>query len=146
MNRRRVFALAALALALMALDIPQAAAQNIDQHFYYKLSTQFRGSGWKLDVFADGGPKGDLTRLAPNQDRPGQYWQLRKNADGTFRLSTQFRGPGMCLDIFNAAYASLGSSSMNPGKWRLGIFNLLTALFLLKGIASFASNLGKSCT
>lgn len=101
MKARLVFAFVALALILMALNIPQAAAQTIDQNFYYKLSTQFRGSGWKLDVFADGGPKNNLTRLAPNQDRPSQYWQFRKNADGTFRLSIRLGGHEMCLDVFN---------------------------------------------
>jgi hypothetical protein len=92
--------LVALALALIALDIPQAAAQTIDPDFYYKLSTQFRGIQMKLDVF-DGGPKNNLTWLQPEQNVSGQFWRFRKNADGTFRLSTLFRGPDMCLDIFN---------------------------------------------
>jgi len=100
MNPPRVFALVALALALMAQDIPQAAAQSIDQDFYYKLSTQFRGIERKLDVF-NGGPKNNLTRLEPDQNVSGQFWRFRKNADGTFRLSTLFRGDNMCLDIFN---------------------------------------------
>ena len=100
MNARRVFALVALALALVALDIPRAAAQTIDQHFYYKLSTQFRGIGMKLDVF-NGGPKNNLTRLEADQNVTGQFWQFRRNVDGTFRLLTQFRGVNMCLDIFN---------------------------------------------
>ena len=100
MNVRRVSALVALALALIALDNPQAAAQTIDQDFYYKLSTQFRGIARKLDVF-NGGPKNNLTRLEPDQNFSGQFWKFRKNADGTFRLSTFFRGPDMCLDIFN---------------------------------------------
>jgi hypothetical protein len=108
MNTRRVFALVALALAFMALDFPQAAAQTIDQDFYYKLSTQFRGIERKLDVF-NGGPKNNLTRLEPDQNVTGQFWRFRKNADGTFRLSTLFRGPDMCLDIFNG-----GSNNNQP--------------------------------
>jgi hypothetical protein len=104
-------ALAAFVLVLIALEIPQAAAQgyrygqpfstpSIDQNFYYKLSTQFRGIEWKLDVF-NGGPKNNMTQLEPDQNVSGQFWRFIKNADGTFRLSTQFRGPNMCLDIFN---------------------------------------------
>lgn len=99
-NARRVFALVALALALMAPAIPQAAAQTIDQDFFYKLSTQFRGTGLKLDTFS-GGPKDSLTRLAPNSNAPSQNWQLRKNTDGTFRLSTRLAGRDWCLDVFN---------------------------------------------
>lgn len=84
MNARRVFALVALGLALMALHIPQAAAQTIDQDFYYKLSTQFRGIGRKLDVF-NGGPKNNLTRLEPDQlatcaNVSGQLWTLTKTS------------------------------------------------------------------
>jgi hypothetical protein len=90
---------AALVTALLALSNP-ASAQSVDQGFYYKLSTQFRGNGMKLDVF-NGGPKNNLTRLEPDQDVSGQFWSFVGNADGTFRLSTLFRGPGMCLDIFN---------------------------------------------
>ena len=77
-----------------------AYAQSIDQGFYYKLSTQFRGSGMKLDII-NGGPKNNLTQLEPDQKSSGQFWRLVKNADGTFRLSTPFRGPDMCLDIFD---------------------------------------------
>ena len=88
-------------IAVLLALVPSASfAQSIDQSFYYKLSTQFRGDGMKLDVF-NGGPKNNMTRLEPDQDVSGQFWRLVRNADGTFRLSTQFRGPGMCLDIFN---------------------------------------------
>jgi hypothetical protein len=77
-----------------------ALAQSIDQNFYYKLSTEFRGTQMNLDVF-NGGQKNNLTRLEPDQDVSGQLWRLEGNGDGTFRLSTMFRGPGMCLDIYN---------------------------------------------
>jgi S1-C subfamily serine protease len=81
--------------------IPGASlAQSINESFYYKLSTEFRGDGMKLDVF-NGGPKNNLTRLQPDQDVSGQLWRLVGNGDGTFRLSTLYRGQNMCLDIFN---------------------------------------------
>ncbi len=86
--------------ALLASLLTPAAAQSVDPSFYYKLSTQFRGNGMKLDVF-NGGPKNNLTRLEPDQDVSGQFWRFVGNSDGTFRLSTLFRGPSMCLDIFN---------------------------------------------
>ena len=75
-------------------------AQAVDQGFYYKLSTEFRGAGMKLDVLNEG-PKNDMTHLRPDQDVSGQFWRFVGNGDGTFRLSTLFRGPDMCLDIFN---------------------------------------------
>jgi hypothetical protein len=87
-------------LALLAWLLAATSAQAVDQSFYYKLSTEFRGDGMKLDVF-NGGPKNNLTRLEPDQDISGQFWRLVGNRDGTFRLSTLFRGPGMCLDIFS---------------------------------------------
>jgi Ricin-type beta-trefoil lectin domain len=77
-----------------------ALAQSIDQSFYYKLSTDFRGTQMNLDVF-NGGPKNNLTRLEPDQDVSGQFWRLKGNGDGTFRLLTMFRGSEMCLDVFN---------------------------------------------
>ena len=87
-------------VVLLAWLVTPASAQSIDPSFYYKLSTQFRGQGMKLDVF-NGGPKNNLTRLEPDQDVSGQFWRFVGNGDGTFRLSTLFRGSGMCLDIFN---------------------------------------------
>jgi ricin-type beta-trefoil lectin protein len=87
-------------VVVLAWLLTPAGAQSIDQSFYYKLSTQFRGDGMKLDVI-NGGPKNNLTRLEPDQDVTGQFWRFVGDSDGTFRLSTLFRGPGMCLDIFN---------------------------------------------
>ena len=92
--------LAPVIAVFLAWDPAPSSAQSMDQSFYYKLSTQFRGNGMKLDVF-NGGPKNNLTRLESDQDVSGQFWRFVGNGDGTFRLSTLFRGPGMCLDIFN---------------------------------------------
>ena len=63
--------LPATAGLLASLAAP-ASAQSVDPSVYYKLSTQFRGSGMKLDVF-NGGPKNNLTRLEPDQDVSGQF-------------------------------------------------------------------------
>jgi hypothetical protein len=102
--------------ALFALVPGPSLAQSIDESFYYKLSTQFRGDGMKLDVF-NGGPKNNRTRLEPDQDVSGQFWKLVGDGDGTFRLSTLFRGQNMCLDIFNG-----GSSNNEPHLTRCGNF------------------------
>jgi hypothetical protein len=101
---------------LVAWLVIPASAQSIDPGFYYKLSTQFRGEGVKLDVF-NGGPKNNLTRLEPDQDVSGQFWRFVGNGDGTFRLSTLFRGPGMCLDVFNG-----GSRNNQPHLVKCGYF------------------------
>src|SRR5215468_4135580 len=68
---------------LVAWLLTPTSAQSVDQSFYYKLSTEFRGDGMKLDVF-NGGPKNNLTRLEPDQDVSGQFWRLVGNRDGTF--------------------------------------------------------------
>jgi len=91
---------ASVITAFVACAATPTWAQSFDQSFYYKLSTEFRGVGMKLDVF-NGGPKNNLTRLEPDQDVSGQFWRLMGNGDGTFRLSTKFRGADMCLDVFN---------------------------------------------
>ena len=88
-----------LAAFLVGIASP-TLAQSVDQGFYYKLSTEFRGARMKLGVF-DGGPKNDMTQLQPDQDLSGQFWRFVENGDGTFRLSTLFRGPDICLDIFD---------------------------------------------
>jgi len=94
---------AAPVIALLLTWVPApASAQSIDQSFYYKLSTEFRGIRMKLDVF-NGGPKNNLTRLEPEQNVTGQLWRLTGNGDGTFRLSPKFRGADICLDIFNGS-------------------------------------------
>src|SRR6516164_6999821 len=106
------------AIALwLAWLLTTISAQTIDQSFYYKLSTQFRGNGMKLDVF-NGGPKDNLTRLEPDQDVSGQFWRFVGNGDGTFRLSTLFRGPDMCLDIFNG-----GANNNQPHLVKCGNFS-----------------------
>jgi hypothetical protein len=89
-DEKRIFAMigsrsAALVTALLACLSNPASAQSIDQGFYYKLSTQFRGNGMKLDVF-NGGPKNNMTRWEPDQDVSGQFWRFAANGDGTFRL------------------------------------------------------------
>jgi hypothetical protein len=44
-----------MAVLLASITTP-ALAQSVDESFYYKLSTEFRGAGMKLDVF-NGGPE-----------------------------------------------------------------------------------------
>jgi len=102
---------------MLAWLLTPTSAQSVDQSFYYKLSTQFRGNGMKLDVF-NGGPKNNLTRLEPDQDVSGQFWRFVGNGDGTFRLSTLFRGPDMCLDIFNG-----GANNNQPHLVKCGNFS-----------------------
>jgi Ricin-type beta-trefoil lectin domain len=96
-NRLRFISIIA---ALLTWVPAIAAAQSIQQGFYYKLGTQFRGEGMKLAVF-NGGPRDNLTRLVPDQNVTLQFWRLARTTDGWFLLSTQFRGSNVCLDIFN---------------------------------------------
>ena len=80
LNRLNLIGLASLGCSLWSQV--QVYAQSIDENFYYKLSTQFRGDGMKLDVF-NGGPKNNRTRLEPDQDASGQFWKLVGNGDCT---------------------------------------------------------------
>jgi hypothetical protein len=105
-NMRLVPAIA----VLLAWLLTPTSALSVDQSFYYKLNTQFRGNGMKLDVF-NGGPKNNLTRLEPDQDVSGQFWRFVGNGDGTFRLSTLFRGPGMCLTFSTVAQTTTSHTS-----------------------------------
>jgi hypothetical protein len=88
------------AVALLACTPAAALAQSIPDGFYYKLSTEFRGSNMKLDVF-NGGPKNNMTRLEPDKNVTGQFWRITPVNGGWYKLSTQFRGSNVCLDIFN---------------------------------------------
>jgi Ricin-type beta-trefoil lectin domain len=91
----------AFVLSGLLLSLPISSwAQTPDPNFYYRLSSQFRGSEMSLDVFNDG-PKNNLTGLERLQDVSGQYWKFLPTGDGSYRLITMLRGTSMCLDIFN---------------------------------------------
>ena len=51
-----------LAAASLAFLTTPSLAQAPDSNSYYKLSTQFRGTGMPLDVF-NGGPQNNQARL-----------------------------------------------------------------------------------
>src|SRR5215475_7245714 len=112
------------AAVLVASPLTPALAQSVDPSFYYKLSTQFRGNGMKLDVF-NGGPKNNMTRLELDQDVSGQFWRFVGNGDGTFRLSTLFRSPGMCLDIFNGGANNNQPHLVNCGNFSGQLWNIM---------------------
>jgi len=88
---------AATLLAALAFAAP-AVAQSPDPGSYYKLTTQFRGTGMPMDVF-NGGPRNNQARLDRDQDVSGQNWRFIPTGDGSWRLTTEFRGSRMCLDI-----------------------------------------------
>src|SRR5262245_18309775 len=73
-------------------------AQSPNPNFYYKLSTQYRGTDMPMDVI-NGEPQNNQARLDREQDVTGQNWNFVPTENGSYRLTTQFRGPDMCLDI-----------------------------------------------
>lgn len=108
---------AAIVVAVLTSIPVAASAQSIPDGHYYKLSTEFRGSNMKLDVF-NGGPKNNMTRLEPDQDVTGQFWRITAIDGGWYRLSTRFRGSNVCLDIFNG-----GSRDNEPHLTACGSFS-----------------------
>jgi len=93
----RYMSAAVVCLAFLVLASP-SLAQSPNPGSYYKLSTQFRGTGMPMDAF-NGGPRNNQVHLAPDQNVSGQNWRFVPAGNGTYRLKTEFRGPGMCLDI-----------------------------------------------
>ncbi len=89
---------ALIAAAALVLVSSGAIAQTPDPGFFYKLSTQFRGSGMPMDVF-NGGARNNQARLDRNQNVTGQHWLFVPAGNGSYRLTTEFRGSDMCLDI-----------------------------------------------
>ncbi|WP_167591798.1 RICIN domain-containing protein [Jiella endophytica] len=90
----------AATMGLVLCAMGSASAQQFDLRYFQTLSTEFRGGDMRLDVY-NGGPKNDMTHLAPAADVSGQYWKLTPAGNGYYRLTTMFRGQGMCLDVFN---------------------------------------------
>jgi hypothetical protein len=88
------------AAACISLVLPtQLLAQTPDTTIYYKLSTEFRGTGMPMDVI-NGGPQNNQVRLDSDQNVSGQFWNfVPANVSGSYVLKSQFRGSGMCLDI-----------------------------------------------
>jgi hypothetical protein len=93
----RIISAAAGCLALVLSATP-SLAQSLYPGYYYKLSTQFRGSAMPMDVF-NGGAQNNQAHLAPNQNVTGQYWRFVPGGNRSYRLTNAFRGAGMCLDI-----------------------------------------------
>jgi hypothetical protein len=99
---------------LLAWFLTPTSAQSVDQSFYYKLSTQFRGNGMKLDVF-NGGPKNNLTRLEPDQDVSGSSGDSWGTAAVPFAYQLCSAAPTCELDIFSG-----GANNNQPGSWSAG--------------------------
>ena len=56
---RNILSMVVVVGVLVTWFVAPAAAQSIDENFYYKMSTQFRGPGMKLDVF-NGGARNNM--------------------------------------------------------------------------------------
>jgi hypothetical protein len=91
----RLFLVGSILAITVPVSAPPVFAQNFDNGYYFRLTTQFRGNGSCLDVF-NGGDKNNMTHLTNCADYSGQYWRLSNAGNGYYRLSTMFR-----LDIHN---------------------------------------------
>lgn len=90
-----------LLLAVVAASaFSYKAHAQIDSEYYYTLTTQFRGSGMKLDVY-NGGAKNHFAHLSDG-NKTGHYWHLgTPDADGWFYVANRFTREGLCLDVVN---------------------------------------------
>ena len=73
---RNILSMVVAVGVLVTWFAPPTSAQSIDQNFYYKMSTQFRGNGLKLDVF-NGGARNNMTHLEPDQDVSGTVVEVQ---------------------------------------------------------------------
>lgn len=84
-------------LTAILIAAPPAAAQEIRQDIYYRLTTELHAEGNSLGV-VNGGPTDLSAVIEPTANVSGQFWRIQPSTFGTVRLTTLFRGPWYCLD------------------------------------------------
>jgi Protein of unknown function (DUF3421)/Ricin-type beta-trefoil lectin domain-like len=72
---------------------------DIDTQYFYRLTTQWQGSGKSLDVVNDG--VNNKIHLAPTNNVSGQYWKFTSLGNGYYRMTTQWLGDTKSLDVIN---------------------------------------------
>ena len=71
---------------------------SLDTSFYYRLTNDFQGAGFALDVKADGSGR---LMMAPDADYSGQYWRFVDLGGGKYALRTLYLGDCFSLDVIN---------------------------------------------
>ncbi|MCI2229679.1 hypothetical protein MC378_10925 [Polaribacter sp. MSW13] len=88
-----------LLIVIMIFSIFTSHSQSrtsFDENQYYRLTSQWRGSGLSLDILNSG--KKNQPILAKTANVSGQFWKIKKVGINTYTLSTQWRGSNKILD------------------------------------------------
>jgi hypothetical protein len=112
-----------LLLGASLLVARAAGAQVLDPTVYYRLTTQWQGTGKALDVVNDGG-NNDQVWLAPVADASGQLWRfVPAGREGYYRLICAWQ-PRRSLDVVNdgannSDLALRDTASVSGQRWRI---------------------------
>lgn len=77
-----------------------ATTASFDPNGYYRLTTEWQGTGKSLDVINDG-KNNDRLILANSEDVGGQFWKITPVGRGYYRLTTEWQGTAKSLDVVN---------------------------------------------
>lgn len=69
--------------------------------WYYRLTNDYNGSVWALDVDKDSSSGESDLHIAKTGDFSGQYWKFVPAGNDQWHLRTLFRGDGYSLDVKN---------------------------------------------
>ncbi|MGJ8743656.1 RICIN domain-containing protein [Polaribacter sp.] len=84
---------------LIFLQTNPINSQNLDNDYYYRLTTRWQGDSKSLDILNDS--KKNKPILAKTGAYTGQYWKITPVGGGYYRLSNQWQGEYKSLDIVN---------------------------------------------
>jgi hypothetical protein len=87
---------------------------------YYRLHTEQKGDFAALDVFSYNGKNTIDLHMFAVQEKTGQYWQLSKQGDGSFKINNQYTGPDIYLDVVKDTLQPTLAARDGPGqRWTL---------------------------
>ncbi|KAH7095169.1 hypothetical protein FB567DRAFT_623467 [Paraphoma chrysanthemicola] len=87
---------------------------------YYRLHTSQKGEYFALDVLNYNGKNTIDLHLYSVQENTGQYWQVKKQEDGSHKINNKYTGSDMYLDIVKDTLQPTMAAKDGPGqRWTL---------------------------
>ncbi|KAH7085514.1 hypothetical protein BKA63DRAFT_598157 [Paraphoma chrysanthemicola] len=87
---------------------------------YYRLHTGQKGDYFALDVLNYNGKNSIDLHLYSVQENTGQYWQVKKQEDGSHKINNKYTGSDMYLDIVKDTLQPTMAAKDGPGqRWTL---------------------------